>query len=359
MSPIVSVICPTYGRGRLLDATIASVVAQTEQRWELIVVDDASPDDTAHVAEAWAARDARIRVIRRRIRSGHPATPRNVGADVAAADVLAYLDHDDTWREDHLSVALGAMVSSNASAVACGYEHVDAAGTVVTASNHLEMVWHEQLQELGPLFEPSRVVVRAAAVARAGGWRAGAGLEDWDLWMRLIDNGERFATSVERTVRLLQDAATRRYSTPRHHRIPVGSFPSPAGADACRRELLGPEAAPELMAAALADVTEWLTTLERAGTLVLPLGAADDVAAILRATDRSDFSSAFREYQILQRSSRFELSLPVWTATRAHAERVERRLREVHVRQLARIADAVRRWGGEPVTAAGATAQAG
>lgn len=349
MTPVVSVVCPTYRRGPFLDATILSVLAQTEQRWELLLVDDASPDDTVEIAHRWARHDSRIRVLRSPERVGHPAGPRNQGAAASAAEVIAYLDHDDQWMPDHLETALALLSSTDAAATAAGYDHIDDTGAVIASSNHLEMVWHEQIHELGPLYEPSRVVARRDAVIGAGGWRVGAGLEDWDLWMRIVDGGGRFATSVHRTARLLQDTATRRYSTPRPYRLPIGRFPTPRAADACRRELLADASSVALTRAALADVTDWYVGLEQSGTLVLPRGAHGGVRDIIDATDRTHFSTAFREYHLLQRDGAYELSLPVWSATRALADRVHDRLRQVHTRQLGLIADAVSRHGGRPV----------
>lgn len=174
--------------------------------------------------------------------------------------------------------------------------------------------------------------------------------------MRIVDGGGRFATVVDRTVRLLQDPSTRRYSTPRPHRIPVGAFASPRDAIACRDELLGDAASAALTRAALADVTDWFVSLEESGTLVLPRGSTGGIRDIIDATDRSHFSTAFTEYQVLQRGGRVELSLPVWSATRQLADRVERRLRGIHVRQLAIIADSVARFGGAPVPAVAAAA---
>lgn len=349
MMPLVTIVCPTYRRGRLLEKTIRSVLAQTERRWELILIDDASPDDTAHVAQEWARRDRRIRVLRSPERVGHPAGPRNQGTAASDAEFVAYLDHDDEWMPEHLEIALDLLSSTNAAATAAGYDHIDDAGEVIASSNHLEMVWHEHIHELGPLFEPSRVVVRRAAVTAAGGWRLGAGLEDWDLWMRIVDGGGRFATTVHRTTRLLQNPSTRRYSTLRPYRVPVGVFDTPHAADACRRELLSEESSAVLTRAALADVTRWYVALEESGTLVLPRGAGERIRDIIDATDRTHFSTAFREYHLLQRADAYELSLPVWSATRALAGRVQHRLRQVHTDQLGLISTAVSRHGGRPV----------
>ena len=81
-SPLVSFVIATYNGAPFLDGTLGSAAAQTHRHLEILVVDDGSTDESAAIAGAWAARDARIRVIR--IPHGGPQGARNVG--VAAAD---------------------------------------------------------------------------------------------------------------------------------------------------------------------------------------------------------------------------------------------------------------------------------
>jgi glycosyltransferase involved in cell wall biosynthesis len=101
-----SIILPTYNRMRTLPRAVASVLAQDETNFELIVVDDASTDRT----EAWLREqtDPRLRVLRSD-RNGGPSAARNLGIDAARGPVLAFLDSDDAYRPNRLSVPLRAL----------------------------------------------------------------------------------------------------------------------------------------------------------------------------------------------------------------------------------------------------------
>jgi len=103
--PKVTVIIPAHNRSRVLPRAIASVRAQTFADWELIVVDDASTDDTFAVAQRIAAEDGRIRVMRHERNQGvGPA--RNTAVAVAAGEWLAFLDSDDEWAPEKLAKQL-------------------------------------------------------------------------------------------------------------------------------------------------------------------------------------------------------------------------------------------------------------
>ena len=90
--PDVSVIIPTYDRSEFLRTAIASVLAQTLQDFEIIVVDDASADDTQEVVGNLD--DGRIRYIRHEINKGVAAT-RNTGVLNSKGKYIAFLDDDD------------------------------------------------------------------------------------------------------------------------------------------------------------------------------------------------------------------------------------------------------------------------
>jgi cellulose synthase/poly-beta-1,6-N-acetylglucosamine synthase-like glycosyltransferase len=104
--PRCSVVLPTYNRMRTLPRAVASVLALDESDFELIVVDDASTDGT----EAWLREqtDPRLRVLRSR-RNGGPSAARNLGIDAARSPVVAFLDSDDVYRPNRLSVPLRAL----------------------------------------------------------------------------------------------------------------------------------------------------------------------------------------------------------------------------------------------------------
>lgn len=90
----VSVLIPAYNAAPCIGRAIASVLAQTEQRFEILVVDDASSDATASLVEAAAARDGRIRLLRTG-RNGGPGAARNMGLAHASGEWIAPLDADD------------------------------------------------------------------------------------------------------------------------------------------------------------------------------------------------------------------------------------------------------------------------
>jgi len=104
--PTVSVILPTYNRGRFLLEAVRSVIAQTWTDWELILVDDGSTDDSVSTIERLG--DQRIRTITIP-HSGSPARARNVGVDAARGEWVAFLDSDDLWLPHKLERQLAEL----------------------------------------------------------------------------------------------------------------------------------------------------------------------------------------------------------------------------------------------------------
>lgn len=90
----VSVIIPTYNRAHLLGRAIQSVLAQTYEDFEIIVVDDASTDVTEQVVKSFA--DDRINYIRHQKNKGG-SSARNTGIKAAKGEFIAFLDSDDEW----------------------------------------------------------------------------------------------------------------------------------------------------------------------------------------------------------------------------------------------------------------------
>jgi len=98
----VSVLIPAYNAAACIERAIASVLAQAERRFEILVVDDASSDATASLVEAAAAHDGRIRLLRTE-RNGGPGAARNVGLAHASGEWIAPLDADDRFLPGRLA----------------------------------------------------------------------------------------------------------------------------------------------------------------------------------------------------------------------------------------------------------------
>ena len=118
-APLVSVVVPTRDRVHRLVNALASIERQTWSTWEVIVVDDASTDDTPAVLAAASERDPRVRVVRNDQAMGGSAA-RNRGIELAQGDVLAFLDDDDEWLPPKLALQVEYLdVHSRVGAVSC------------------------------------------------------------------------------------------------------------------------------------------------------------------------------------------------------------------------------------------------
>lgn len=115
--PLVSVVIPTYGRQHLLTNAINSVLRQTYQTLEIIVVDDGSPTPVT------VPEDPRIRLSRTSNRG--VAHARNVGARTAGGEIIFFLDSDDEYTESRVSNAVAAHLATTADVVVCGQSWSD------------------------------------------------------------------------------------------------------------------------------------------------------------------------------------------------------------------------------------------
>ncbi|MDN5870838.1 MAG: glycosyltransferase [Nitrococcus sp.] len=119
-TPLVSVIIPTYNRAHVLGRAIHSVLAQTYEGLELIVVDDASTDNTQGLVER--IKDSRVRYLRHDHNKGGGAA-RNTGIAAAQGEYIAFQDSDDEWLVEKLErqVSLLQTTGSAVAGVYCGY----------------------------------------------------------------------------------------------------------------------------------------------------------------------------------------------------------------------------------------------
>lgn len=113
MSPIVSVITPVYNAEPYLAACIQSVLAQEFSDWELILIEDHSRDKSYPMAQEWAEREDRIRLLQTAYNQG-PAKARNLGIAEARGRFIAFLDSDDVWLPQKLALQIPFMLKKKA-----------------------------------------------------------------------------------------------------------------------------------------------------------------------------------------------------------------------------------------------------
>jgi glycosyltransferase involved in cell wall biosynthesis len=203
--PKVSVITPSYNVERYLGQTIESVLGQTCASWEHIIVDDGSTDATGSIADQYAARDPRIKVVHQ-ANAGAPAA-RVAGYRAADPDGLyvIWLDGDDILEPRMLETLVEYLDTHTHVGVAlCNRQHIDEAG------NPIMLDWHptrlapgllvpSKVPESQPetsfatLFvqdavsSPSATLIRRAVYDQTPGWDVyfGQPFEDWDLMFQL------------------------------------------------------------------------------------------------------------------------------------------------------------------------------
>ncbi|MGL4998536.1 MAG: glycosyltransferase family 2 protein, partial [Cetobacterium sp.] len=114
----VSIIIPTYNRGYIIKKSIESVLDQTYQNFELIIVDDCSKDDTENVIES--INDSRIKYIKLEKNSGANKA-RNIGVENSKYNIIAFHDSDDIWHKDKLEKQLKFFLEGKYDVVASAY----------------------------------------------------------------------------------------------------------------------------------------------------------------------------------------------------------------------------------------------
>lgn len=119
MQPLISVIIPVYKVELYLRECIDSVLAQTYQNLEVILVDDGSPDQCGSICEQYAEKDNRVCVIHKE--NGGLSDARNAGIDVAKGEYIGFVDSDDWVAPDMYECLYKASVEYNAEIVVCGY----------------------------------------------------------------------------------------------------------------------------------------------------------------------------------------------------------------------------------------------
>lgn len=128
MPPIVSVITPCYNAEHYLTQTIESVINQSFQNWEMLIIDDCSSDNSRQIIESFATKDSRIRYFKTDAPSGSPSLPRNIGIDNSEGQYIAFLDADDLWFPDKLEKQVRFMEENGHSFIYSDYEKMNFLG---------------------------------------------------------------------------------------------------------------------------------------------------------------------------------------------------------------------------------------
>ena len=137
--PNITVIVPVYNVEKYLPCCIESILVQTVQDFEIILVDDGSSDQSGTICDSYAKIDSRIRVIHQE--NGGVSKARNAALNLAVGNYITFCDSDDYLRKDHLEQLLYYAQKYNADLVRGGYEAVDAQGNKLWVKNRGFGLW--------------------------------------------------------------------------------------------------------------------------------------------------------------------------------------------------------------------------
>ena len=119
----ISIIIPVYNKGQYLERSIESILYQSFNNWELILVDDGSTDGSGLICDKYAAQDSRIKVIHKK--NGGVSSARNIGIQNANGTYLVFCDADDTITTNALQILYDAMNNNNADLVVGGFRNIE------------------------------------------------------------------------------------------------------------------------------------------------------------------------------------------------------------------------------------------
>jgi len=197
-APFFSVIVPTYNRAHILSRSIGSVLGQTFEDFELIIIDNGSTDNT----QGWLQenyQDKRI-VYYFQEGSGTPASPRNTGISLAKGDWVCFLDSDDKWDKDKLYTLFSSIKVDDTFDVICHneykYNEMDGSiGSILKYGPATSNMYKDMLY-FGNRLSTSATSIKAKFLKdKQLKFNESADLsmvEDYDLWLNLARKGAHF-----------------------------------------------------------------------------------------------------------------------------------------------------------------------
>ncbi len=231
--PLISVIVPCYNQAKYLNECLESVLSQSFQNWECIIINDGSPDETEEIAQRWTAKDTRFRYLKKE--NGGVASARNFAIERAEGKWILPLDADDKIGQRYLEFA-SAKFSQDYNVIGCKVSHFGNTNNMRDQGDfeHIELLYSSPVC-VSTLFLKSDWV-------KTGGFDTNlkTGLEDSEFWINLFSKcGFKFIEidyvglyyrikSVSRSKAILSDNddlhSARRYIMTKHKDLYVSNI---------------------------------------------------------------------------------------------------------------------------------------
>jgi len=190
MTPKISVVITTYNRKDKLKKAVKSVLNQSFQEFEIIVVDDVSIDGTDDYMRKMAKKHDNIRYIKREKNWGDHSRPKNDGIKAANADLIAYLDDDNIYLKDHLQALYKAITEDKDVQMVYGDRWIIADDNSQPKTQGISFDWHPGILQSRNYIDTSDVLMKKEVLYELGGWDESLKkFADWNLWVRFAKVG--------------------------------------------------------------------------------------------------------------------------------------------------------------------------
>jgi len=198
MKSLVSVIIPIYNAEIYLEETILSVLNQTYENFELILVNHNSNDNSKTIIEKYQQQDKRIKVITLDVNKGGPGYPRNEGIKVATGEYIAFIDSDDVWLSEKLERQVQFLQEREADVVhTLAYsidEKSNITGTFMNQRVYNKFKYFFSIQSI--IYYTNFININSVLMKKDSNICFSedvnlVAMEDWKLWMESILNGKK------------------------------------------------------------------------------------------------------------------------------------------------------------------------
>lgn len=188
--PLVSIVIPAYNAESFIQQTLSSVVRQTYQNLEVIVVDDGSKDNTVKLVREFTQSDPRVSLISQS--NFGVSAARNLGIEKSTGEFIAFIDADDIYFPDAIAKLTNAMMQAdNSFGVVYGWTaYLDERGNL-TGNFHSSKLSGDVYQKLLESdFIASATLVRKSCIEQIGNFNCQMlyGCEDWDFYLKLSEH---------------------------------------------------------------------------------------------------------------------------------------------------------------------------
>ena len=202
-----SVVIPLYNGAKFIEATLDSVLAQTYKDYEIILVNDGSPDNVEDVVKEYISEHKEVSFMYKKQENRGLGGARNTAIRQATGEIIAILDQDDIWYSDKLERIVEMYKRNTAIDIICHSQNIRSSGRItrvfrpepIKDDTYRQMLFANRFAD--NIFSTSAVVFKKAIIDKIGSFSQDRTnmhfVEDYDLWLRMAQAGYGFYSSDE------------------------------------------------------------------------------------------------------------------------------------------------------------------